>query len=214
MATTLNAGTSTSGAAISADTTGILSLQSGSTPTTAVTIDTSQNVGIGTASPTAKLDVNGQMNATTAYIKSGGSSILYYDGSFTASRVGVGDQFAVDTSGNFRFASGYGSVATAYGCRAWVNFNGTGTVAIRASGNVSSITDVGVGYYRVNFANAMPDANYCITGCPSDDGVAATLISSSGTWGGTNQTTTSALMFVGNTGAGFDRTGVTFAFFR
>lgn len=65
-----------------------------------------------------------------------------------------------DASGNFLFNSGYGSVATAYGCRAWVNFNGTGTVAIRASGNVSSITDGGVGVYTVNFSIAMPDANF------------------------------------------------------
>lgn len=65
------------------------------------------------------------------------------------------------TSGNLQFNSGYGSAATAYGCRAWVNFNGTGTVAIRASGNVSSITDNGTGDYTVNFTTAMPDANYC-----------------------------------------------------
>jgi len=65
-----------------------------------------------------------------------------------------------DASGNFQFNSGYGSVATAYGCRAWVNFNGLGTVAIRASGNVSSITDNGTGDYTVNFTTAMPDANY------------------------------------------------------
>ncbi len=45
-------------------------------------------------------------------------------------------------------------------CKAWVNFNGTGTVAIRASGNVSSITDNGEGDYTVNFTTAMPDANY------------------------------------------------------
>jgi len=45
-------------------------------------------------------------------------------------------------------------------CRAWVNFNGTGTVAIRASFNVSSITDNGTGDYTVNFTTAMPDANY------------------------------------------------------
>ena len=46
-------------------------------------------------------------------------------------------------------------------CRAWVNFNGTGTIAIRASGNVSSITDNdGNGDYTVNFTTAMPDANY------------------------------------------------------
>lgn len=50
--------------------------------------------------------------------------------------------------------------APIYACRAWVNFNGTGTVAIRASGNVSSITDNGVGNYTVNFTTAMPDANF------------------------------------------------------
>ena len=50
--------------------------------------------------------------------------------------------------------------APAYQCRAWVNFNGTGTVAIRASGNVSSITDNGTGNYTVNFTTAMLDANY------------------------------------------------------
>ena len=70
-----------------------------------------------------------------------------------------------DSSGNFAFNSGYGSVATAYGCRAWVNFNGTSTVAIRASGNVSSITDNGTGDYTVNFTTAMPDANYAVTTC-------------------------------------------------
>lgn len=47
-----------------------------------------------------------------------------------------------------------------YACRAWVNFNGTGTVAIRESGNVSSITDNGTGDYTVNFTTAMPDANF------------------------------------------------------
>ena len=64
----------------------------------------------------------------------------------------------IDTAGNFKFDSGYGSVATAYGVRAWVNFDGTGT--IRDSGNVSSITDNGTGDYTVNFAIAMPDVNY------------------------------------------------------
>jgi hypothetical protein len=49
-------------------------------------------------------------------------------------------------------------------CRAWVNFNGTGTVAIRASFNVSSITDNGTGNYTVNFTTAMPDANYSTVG--------------------------------------------------
>jgi hypothetical protein len=48
-------------------------------------------------------------------------------------------------------------------CRAWVNFNGTGTVAIRASFNVSSITDNGTGDYTVNFTTAMSDANYSVS---------------------------------------------------
>lgn len=53
-------------------------------------------------------------------------------------------------------------------CRAWVNWNGTGTVAIRASFNVSSITDNGTGDYTVNFTNAMPDANYAVSGVIGD----------------------------------------------
>jgi hypothetical protein len=47
-------------------------------------------------------------------------------------------------------------------CKAWVNFNGTGTVAIRASYNVSSITDNGVSDYTVNFTTALADANYVV----------------------------------------------------
>jgi hypothetical protein len=84
-------------------------------------------------------------------------------------RIGVGnsgattaDVASLSSSGNFSFNSGYGSVATAYGCRAWVNFNGTGTVAIRASGNVTSITDNGTGNYTINMTNALPDANYAV----------------------------------------------------
>jgi hypothetical protein len=73
---------------------------------------------------------------------------------------GGAEAMRIDSSANLQFNSGYGSVATAYGCRAWVNFNGTGTVAIREDGNVSSITDNGTGAYTVNFTTAMPDANY------------------------------------------------------
>ena len=80
------------------------------------------------------------------------------------------ERMRIDSSGNLLFNSGYGSVATAYGCRAWVNFNGTGTVAIRASGNVSSITDTGTGRYTVNFTTAMPDANYAVTSLSDGDG--------------------------------------------
>jgi hypothetical protein len=67
---------------------------------------------------------------------------------------------SINSTGDLQFNSGYGSVATAYGCRAWVNFNAVGTVTIRASGNVSSISDNGVGLFTVNFTNAMPDTSY------------------------------------------------------
>lgn len=53
-------------------------------------------------------------------------------------------------------------------CRTWVNFNGTGTVAIRASGNISSITDNGVGDYTINFTTAMSDVNYSFLGYARD----------------------------------------------
>ena len=55
-------------------------------------------------------------------------------------------------------------------CKAWVNFNGTGTVAIRASYNVSSITDNGTGDYTVNFTTALADANYSFVGTASQAG--------------------------------------------
>ena len=64
-------------------------------------------------------------------------------------------------SAQFATVSG---TAPIYPCRAWVNFNGTGTVAIRASGNVSSITDNGTADYTVNFTTNMPDINYAWSG--------------------------------------------------
>jgi len=65
----------------------------------------------------------------------------------------------------------------AYFTRAWVNFDGTGTVAIRGSGNVSSITDNGTGDYTINFTTAMPDANYAVTGTSLQSGVLISLFS-------------------------------------
>ena len=63
-----------------------------------------------------------------------------------------------------------------YTAKAWVNFNGTGTVAIRASGNVSSVSDNGVGDYTINFTTAMPDSNYTLSGSTSfNPGVASGL---------------------------------------
>lgn len=70
--------------------------------------------------------------------------------------------------------------APVYACRAWVNFNGTGTPTIRGSGNVSSITDNGLGDYTINFITAMPDANYHVSfmtyNKTSDSGINACVI--------------------------------------
>lgn len=69
------------------------------------------------------------------------------------------EQARITSAGVFQFNSGYGSSAAAYGCRAWVRFNGS-TGAISGSGNVTSVTRNATGDYSINFTNAMPDANY------------------------------------------------------
>jgi hypothetical protein len=73
--------------------------------------------------------------------------------------------------------------APLYACRAWVNFNGTGTVAIRASGNVTSITDGGTGNYTVNFTTSMSATNYAVvgTGSRTNDSNCTIMILDSGT---------------------------------
>lgn len=76
------------------------------------------------------------------------------DGAITGPKIAAGAVSAADLDGN------QSGSAPIYGARAWVNFNGTGTVAIRASGNVSSITDNGTGNYSVNFTTAIGDTNY------------------------------------------------------
>lgn len=100
-------------------------------------------------------------------------------------------------------------------CRAWVNFNGTGTVAIRASFNVSSITDNGTGDYSVNFTNAMPDANYAPMGCFRLDETGGTAAA---VWMqlSRNAQTTSVVRFQASiySGALYDGTTVTIAIHR
>jgi len=157
--------------------------------TQAMTLDASGNVGIGSTSPSRKLYVQSDDSSTGGNVvavrnanTTAGAFINFIGGGSNAPSIGAknnalvftadgyaGTEWArIDSSGNLLFNSGYGSVATAYGCRAWVNFNGTGTVAIRASGNVSSITDNGVGDYTVNFTTAMPDVNYAWSAGGSD----------------------------------------------
>ena len=215
MASSINASTSGAGGVITtADNTGILNLQTAGT--NAVTVDASQNVGIGTTSPGSKLEISSSATSaaagftstntnsagySTLQLKNTGASGRTYTialGGNTSGNAGTfyvyddtaaANRLNITSTGLLQFNSGYGSAATAYGCRAWVNFNGTGTVAIRASGNVSSITDNGTGLYTVNFTTAMPDASYATVGSSigsttSSDGMILT-----GTAGGAASTT-------------------------
>jgi hypothetical protein len=170
---TSNVSIATSGGAVTVATNG----------NTAVTVDTSQNVGVGTASQirSGKLSVSGIIS-TNNNINWGpaGNGRIFSDvnwgcilqadraspasAEFLLQNAGGTSRMLIDTSGNLQFNSGYGSAATAYGCRAWINFNGGGTPAIRGSGNVSSLTDNGTGDYTINFTTAMPDVNYSLAG--------------------------------------------------
>ena len=75
-------------------------------------------------------------------------------------------KMSVSSGGDVKFNSGFGSVTTVFGCRAWANINQTSTQAIKGSGGVSSITDTGVGATDVNFSTNMPDGNYCTSMSP------------------------------------------------
>jgi len=94
---------------------------------------------------------------------------------------GSGITSTADGSGIIKIQSN--SVTT--NALAWVNFNGTGTVAIRSSYNVSSITDNGTGDYTVNFATALSDANYS---CVVTADTTSSAIRSVAVWSGTNPT--------------------------
>ena len=88
------------------------------------------------------------------------------DGTVTGITTGGLPDGVIDTDSLAANAVTYAKIGTTEQgqlCKAWVNFDGTGTVAIRASYNVSSITDEGTGDYTVNFTTALPDANYAVT---------------------------------------------------
>jgi hypothetical protein len=197
---------------------------SGNIASTGINIDsntlvvdaTNNRVGVGTASPSQKLDVIGAGYFATAVsirsttIPSGYNLHVSQDdgdkalAKFTNTATGVTttdgfdvgidvnerpvlwnyentamlfatnntERMRINSDGGLQTATtGGGSIMETFGCRAWVNFNGQGTVAIRGSGNVSSITDNGgSGDYTVNFSNAMPDTNYCMTGAGDNNG--------------------------------------------
>ena len=114
---------------------------------------------IGSASDTNAISIASSGNVTLSQTLDGGA----IGSAVTMSA----NQACVKTALN---ASGSAPI---YACRAWVNFNGTGTVAIRDSGNVSSITDNSTGNYTINFTTAMADSNYVVTNMTSNDATSA-----------------------------------------
>ena len=100
---------------------------------------------------------------------------LKSDTSYVNTQLGLKQNVLVANDSAVKTALNATGNAPIYACRAWVNFNGTGTPSIRASGNVSSITDNGVGDYSINFISSMPSANYCVTGYAGRSSVGAIL---------------------------------------
>ena len=103
------------------------------------------------------------IDGTTGIDKITDGSVVADDLASTLDLSGKTITLATDAAVVSKLSTASGS-APSYSARAWVNFNGTGTVAIRESANVSSITDNGTGDYGVNFTTAMPDANYSVAG--------------------------------------------------
>lgn len=126
-------------------------------------VDQSDYVGIQGGSGTARLDAFGSNTNINVALSTKGS------GAFYIWRGGYGgtNTLLIDSSSNLQFNSGYGSVATAYGCRAWCQFNAS--QAIVGSANISSITSNGTGDVTLNFATTLTDANYSAVASTNED---------------------------------------------
>lgn len=150
-------------------------------------ISNTANVGIGTINPDQRLSVSGNISLTAGsnkFVRIGSATNYSYD------VMSAGDDFQIreaelDNKVRLRIKynatsslagqlqlpiEGSSTLYNAYTCRAWVNFFGTGTPGIRKSGNVSSITDLATGEYRINFSTAMPDSEFCALTGPVDIG--------------------------------------------
>jgi hypothetical protein len=210
--------------------------------------DASGNVGIGTATPTARLQATTATAA--ANFRFDGNNFAggnYYGSSVNTTGVFTGldsagnfavnvrdagaitfsttntEQARISSAGVLSFNSGYGSSAIAYGCRAWVNYNGN-TPAIRASGGITSVTKNSAGNYTLNFSFTMPDANYApvfgtnswTTTDPGGDRNVKIVTNGTNIGNGTASlmSTTQLQIIEGNTAAGTDHVYTCVAIFR
>ena len=129
---------------------------------------------------TAKIKLNAASGGGSISIKapsSSGSDTDFLDtsGNLVVSgttsctgNVSCANDLSVDN--DLKIDSGFGSTTTVYGVRAWIKFDGEGTVAISVSKNISALTDNGTGDYTVTFSTAMPDTNYAVVGMGSANG--------------------------------------------
>lgn len=194
---------------------GILALQNNGT--TNVTVTAAGRVGVGITAPVGKFQIQGPAAQGRFFTD---DNVLNYtiDSNDDVTRgkslyfryCGDGANRAlVFTDGTLAFQTGAGGLSAAlpggstqypaFFARAWVNFNGTGTVAIRASGNVSSITDNGTGDYTVNFTTSMPDTNYNMVATVSGAGTGQLIGVDAG--GGPTVNTGSIRSIFGRTGS-------------
>lgn len=146
----------------------------GDTDANLIFVDASTDrVGIGTSTPGTKIHVNVSSGAsvarftngtTTTEVGTASTNVAYFGTTSNHSaRIIQNNVTCLEVaSGLVKIDNGFGSLETFYGCRAWINFDGTAaTIGTgNASGNVSSVTDHGVGNYTINFTNSMPDANF------------------------------------------------------
>jgi hypothetical protein len=169
-------------------------------------ITTPSETNTGTLSVTGVTTLTGGLNAALPVL-SGGTGVTTKTGT-GAVVLGTSPTLATPTFNSAQLPTISGT-APLYMCRAWVNFNGTGTVAIRASGNVSSITDNGVGTYTVNFTTAMPDINYSAHGSTNTDNPSG-LVELAGVLAGSQ----TVVVKNGSTNVAVDNTRVCVSIFR
>jgi hypothetical protein len=160
----------------------------------AVTLNASTSAGL-----VQSADLSGSLN-----VQSNGTTVL------GVTSTGASVTGTQSVSGNLSFNSGYGSSAVAYGCRVWINYNASSTPAIRGSGNVTSITDIGTGEQTVNFTNALPDTNYAVVSLNRSPG----LTSGDATQVDIYTTSSVTLIFLDRGGNLYDPTVVALVVFR
>ena len=194
-------------------------------------VTSSGNTVIGTDSDinTSGATVVDQLNMTDGVITSHSTRTLTlanlgYTGATNANRITNNNQISngrnfITSSGNtegyakFLKNSRTGS-APNYALRAWVNFDGRGSISIRGNGNVSSISDFGTGHYRVNFSTSMADGNYSTTtlgGYDQTGGLAPFIIFSNGGFDGSPLQYNSSGVRCGSTYADFRYATLMFA---